>query len=252
MSSDTALIDSHCHLDLLEDAPRQWQQCQLNNIHTLIIPATEPNKWTQIRHLSEQLEGVYWSAGIHPWWAQDLNPETLQQQTEHQKCVAVGECGLDKSRGNWPLQLALCQQQLAIASELQLPLILHCYRAHNELIQLLSRYRPRSGGVVHGFSGSIELAQQYIKLGFLIGIGATISYPRAKKTIATLKQLPEHSLLLETDAPSMPLYGNQGQTNSPIHLPKILQLVAAIRGQAAQEIATICNSNCRQLFTKIQ
>lgn len=273
------LIDSHCHLDLLEDPAKVWQQCRDVGVNGLIIPGTESQQWPRLRQLSEDLNGVYWGAGIHPWWAksrqeperntQGYNQESLpnrpaklpqlqqlhqefEQQSQHRYCVAIGECGLDKGRDHWQQQQQLCESQISIACDLKLPLILHCHKAHNDLIKMLIRYQPLSGGVIHGFSGSIELAQQYIKLGFLIGIGATVSYQRAKKTISTLKQLPQQALLLETDAPSMPLQGHQGQVNSPAFLPKILQCVAAIRGQSTQEVATISNTNCRQLFTKIQ
>lgn len=258
---DFELIDSHCHLDLLEEPTALWQQCLNVGVSGLVMPATESQLWPRLRQLSEDLNGVYWGVGVHPWWADcsrqpEHSTQQLQQELEqhslHRYCVAIGECGLDKGRDHWPQQLQLFESQIATACNLKLPLILHCHKAHNELIELLIKYKPPSGGVIHGFSGSIELAQQYIKLGFLIGIGATISYPRAKKTIATLKQLPQQALLLETDAPSMPLQGHQGQANSPVFLPQILQRVAVIRGQSAQEIATISNINCRQLFTRIQ
>ena len=96
------------------------------------------------------------------------------------------------------------------------------------VLQLLKQYRPSKGGVIHGFSGSIDLAQQYVRLGFYLGIGGTISYTRAQKTRATAKALPLSNILLETDSPDMPIAGRQGLINSPEYLPEILQELSGI------------------------
>lgn len=242
-------IDSHCHLDLLPQPEQLWQQCREQHIQQLIIPATEAKTWPRLRQLSHSLEGVYYSAGTHPWWCNSgIDCDQIARELQQPACIAIGECGLDKSKERWLQQQLVCEQQIRLAADLQQPLILHCVKAHNPLIELLQRYRPTAGGVLHGFSGSLELAQQYIRLGFCLGIGATISYPRAKKTIATVKQLPASALLLETDAPSMPLYGQQGENNSPLYLPQIAAALAGLRGQSVAELVTICNDNCRRIF----
>ena len=135
-----------------------------------------------------------------------------------------------------------------MAVEHQLPLILHGYGAHNELLQILGRYRPEAGGVIHGFSGSRQLAEQYWKLGFYIGVGGTITYERARKTRNAIKELPLEALLLETDAPDMPLSGEQGLDNTPLNLPAIASELAHIKGESVDTVVRQIALNTRQLF----
>ncbi|HEY0892744.1 MAG TPA: TatD family hydrolase, partial [Cellvibrio sp.] len=145
------------------------------------------------------------------------------------------------------------QQQLLtihidVANQLHKPLIIHCVRAHNELIALLKKSKAQVGGVIHAFSGSYEVAQQYVDLGFYLGIGGTITYERAQKTRAAAAKIPLECLVLETDAPDMPLYGKQGQRNSPVNIPQIAQVLADLRGIAIDEIAAATSRNAMRLF----
>jgi len=180
------LIDSHCHLDFAAfDADRAalWQQCQSSGLEALIIPGVSPAQWPKAAQLCEELPGLHWAAGLHPWWVSgtQISPdelgEQLARQLHHQHCVAIGECGLDAL-----IDCALEDQQRFLEVQLQLacehhrPLILHVRKAHPQLQALLRYYRPPAGGVVHGFSGSRELGESYWKLGFHLGIGGTIIY----------------------------------------------------------------------------
>ncbi|WP_439135848.1 TatD family hydrolase, partial [Pseudomaricurvus sp.] len=113
----------------------------------------------------------------------------------------------------------------------------------------LSHYQPSAGGVIHGFSGSIEQAQQYWRLGFYLGVGGTITYERAKKTRRAIAGMPLESLLLETDAPDMPLDGFQGQPNTPLRLPRIAQCLAELRKAPLADIQKQTAQNTRTLFS---
>ncbi|MCV6625320.1 MAG: TatD family hydrolase [Cellvibrionaceae bacterium] len=245
------LTDSHCHLDFAEfsDPAALWQQCRQQGIERLIIPATEPGNWASIAKLATGLEGVYWAAGLHPWWAEQyqLDPAQLQRALSEPNCIALGECGLDGGRPQSEQHLQALATQIEVAKSQQLPLILHGHKAHNGLLELLRHYRP-AGGVIHAFSGSLELAQQYIKLGFAIGIGAAISYERAKKTRNTAATLPLESIVLETDAPAMPLAGAQGKPNSPLALLQVAQILAELRGESIDTIASVTSANCDAIF----
>ncbi len=134
-------------------------------------------------------------------------------------CVAVGgECGLDFAiaDANWERQVELLEAQLKLANDYGLPVILHCRKAFPELLGILKRNPPVAGGVYHGFSGSLSQAEQLIDLGIKIGVGGTITYSRANKTRNTIAALPLAALMLETDAPDMPVAGFQGgQPNRP-------------------------------------
>ncbi|MGL5291516.1 MAG: TatD family hydrolase, partial [Vibrionaceae bacterium] len=117
-------------------------------------------------------------------------------------------------------------------------------------LEIVRQY-PKLRGVLHGFSGSKELGLAYIKQGFLLGIGGTITYPRANKTRNAVKELPLQSLVLETDAPYMPIFGQQGAANSPIFLPKIASELAQLKNMPVLQVITATDENTQRLFTKM-
>jgi len=275
-SIDNHFFDSHCHFDFVEfnaDRAALWQACNAQGITHLLMPGVTPDQWQTAAQLCAQYAGLFYAAGIHPHWieqqsllqknAADLLTESTREKiialisneivqengAGAARCVAVGECGLDKLIVT-PIEL---QQQLLVAhieaaNQLHKPLIIHCVRAHNELIALLKKNKPVVGGVIHAFSGSYEVAQQYVDLGFYLGVGGTITYERAQKTRAAVAQIPLEFLVLETDAPDMPLQGKQGQRNSPEHIPQIAQVLADLRGIAVDEVAAITCRNAIRLF----
>lgn len=258
----TVLVDSHCHFDFPEfDSNRDplWQQCIAAGVRALVIPGIEPAQWPRLLELREAQPNWYFSIGIHPWWIEEveiqqtLNAESvaamMQPFLKKNGCVAVGECGLDKIKNlEWSKQQNVLEMHLQLAKEFQLPVILHCVKAHSEMIALLKKYRPERGGVVHAFSGSVEVAREYLRLGFYLGIGGTITYERAQKTRNAVTQLPLESMLLETDAPSMPLAGQQGAPNSPLSILKIAECLAQLRGESLEQIAAATTENAQRLF----
>lgn len=258
------LIDSHCHFDFdAFDTQREsiWQACKQLGIQKLIIPAVAPANSVGAFTIADTFTGIYSSAGLHPWWvsrwlqgnsADDLDRQ-LRPFLTHPRCVAVGECGLDGLIDtSLEQQQPLFDRQLQLACKADLPVIVHVRKAHNQVLELLKRYRRHYGkkcrGVIHGFSGSIELAQSYWDMGFYLGIGGTITYPRASKTRRAVAQMPLEALLLETDAPDMPLSGRQGEINSPLCLPEIAQCLAELRGVDVGAIHHQTSVNSKQIF----
>ena len=252
------MIDSHCHLDFSAfDSDREsvWQQCQQSGICALVIPGVYPEQWPVAQTLSESLNGVYFTAGLHPWWLaqvkvdQDFSKQ-LSKVLDHSNCVAIGECGLDAAI-TMPLQeqRAVFEQQIALACDRNVPLVIHCRKAHSEVLALLKRFQPAKGGVIHGFSGSQAIAEAYWKLGFYLGVGGTITYQRANKTRQALEAMPLESLLLETDAPDMPLQGKQGGRNSPLYLPEVGQALADLKQLPLADIIQQTTDNSCRLFS---
>ncbi|MFQ3190546.1 MAG: TatD DNase family protein [Paraglaciecola sp.] len=248
------LIDSHCHLDFScfdHDRLEILNSCKSQSIDTIVIPGTQATLWQKqigLCHLYPQLR---FALGLHPFFLNSFEPEhlielsTLLNRYQNQ-ALAVGEIGLDTYIDvDWKLQLQVFEQQLLIAEGQMLPVILHHRNSHNELIRILKAKRFTQGGIVHAFSGSLQEAKNYIDLGFKIGVGGVITYPRAIKTRKTIAQLPLHCLVLETDAPDMPLMGNQGQRNSPEFLPNILESLSALRNETKQQILQACSHNVR-------
>lgn len=264
-SASYVLMDSHCHFDFSPFDGRRnelWALCRANNIEHLLIPGVHPDQWLVSYDLTKTLIGVKCSAGIHPWWIDKLNDKDLcdkglslsvlsclEKTLQQENCVAIGECGLDKVITiNFELQQTIFEQHIQYACESGLPLIIHVGKTQNETLRLLSRYKPAGGGVIHGFTGSLDLAKQYWALGFYLGVGGSITYSRANKTRQALSQMPLESLLLETDAPDMPLNGFQGEPNSPLKIVNIAKALAKLRDEPLENIAQQTTKNARQLF----
>lgn len=246
------LIDSHCHLDFScfdHDRDDVLERCKKLAIETIVLPGTQENQWQKQIELCQIHPQLRFALGLHPYFLNHFEPAHLVKLTKlleqyKSKVLAVGEIGLDTHiEVDWQLQKRVFQQQLMIASEHMLPVILHHRNSHNELIRILKTTKFTQGGIVHAFSGSLQEAQTYIDLGFKIGIGGGITYPRANKTRKTIAQLPLSCFVLETDAPDMPLMGKQGQRNSPEYLPEIFESLLALRKENKQEILQACSEN---------
>lgn len=249
------LFDSHCHFDFDAfdgDRPGLWQSCKAMGLDRLLIPGTHPEQWPRAQAFCSQYTGMMFAAGLHPYrfkqYQAVLDTSTIEECLKQDQCVAIGETGLDK-RLDMPIeqQEKLLLPHLELAQARNQPLILHCVHAHNELIRCLKSF-PALRGVIHGFSGSYEIAKAYIDRGFALGIGGTITYPRANKTRMAVKRLPIESLLLETDAPDMPLRGRQGQRNSPEYLLEVARALAELHDSAVEDVAAQTYANAQALF----
>ncbi len=246
------LIDSHCHFDFNcfdHDRIDILERCTTLSVDTIVIPGTQASLWQKqinLCHLHPQLR---FALGLHPYFLNRFEPAHLVRLIHllnqyHYTVLALGEIGLDTQIDiDWELQIQVFKQQLMIAKEHKLPVILHHRNSHNELIRILKEKKFILGGIVHAFSGSLQEAYTYIDLGFKIGVGGVITYSRANKTRNTIAQLPLTSLVLETDAPDMPLMGKQGQRNSPEYLPEIFECLIALRKETKQEILQACSNN---------
>ncbi|WP_193165368.1 TatD family hydrolase [Microbulbifer hainanensis] len=252
------LIDSHCHFDFDAFAPDRdlvWRRCKEAGVTQLIIPGVSIEQWPDLAALVQRESAWHAAIGVHPWWVSrlDVAPAELEQtictEAAGRHFVAVGECGLDAATdAPMDLQLAVFRAQVLAACRLNLPLIVHVHKAHNETLRLLKELQPPRGGVIHAFSGSEQMAGDYWSLGFYLGIGGTITYERAAKTRRAVAAAPLESLLLESDAPDMPLAGRQGERNSPAYMPEVAETLAQLRGQSVEEIARQTRKNTQQLF----
>lgn len=274
--------DSHCHLDFAEfsnNLPELLQQCQAKNIHRLIVPGVNPEHWQRVLSLVDLPKKepdtnikIACALGIHPWFLIVKNETTntdLDFQTQQleqainlnsNNIVAIGECGIDVFKAkkstasesefndNIALQQNFFEMQLTLAKQNDLPVIVHHCQSHQLILPQLKKHKLAKAGVIHAFSGSYQQAKDYIDLGFKLGIGGTITYPRAKKTINAIKRLPLSCLLLETDAPAMPPSGQQGLSNTSLNLIPVFNALVAIRDESAGVIAEQVEANVDQLF----
>jgi TatD DNase family protein len=162
----------------------------------------------------------------------------------------VGETGLDLYRDDpqFERQQVMLEAQLRLAKRYDLPVILHSRRTHDTLAMLLKKHALPRTGVVHGFAGSLQQAERFVQSGYKIGVGGTITYPRASKTRDVMARLPLSALLLETDAPDMPLNGFQGQPNRPEQVARVFASLCELRQEPADVIANALIHNTKALF----
>lgn len=251
----TDLIDSHSHIDVAEfDADRGavLTGARGAGVTRQIVPAIAFAGFGKLRDVCRNEAGLYPAYGLHPMYLAEHRPEhldALRDWIERERPVAVGECGLDffVEGLDAETQRFYFRSQLELAREFGLPVILHARRALDEVIATL-RSVGNASGVVHSFSGSEEQARQLWKLGFRIGLGGPLTYPRATRLRGIAATMPLEFLLLETDSPDQPLHGHQGQRNEPALLREICECVAALRGIPAEEIAAATTRNAERLF----
>lgn len=272
------MIDSHCHLDLLaqkKDLHIALQDAKGAGVTRIMAPSINPQSWQALQALSEQYRNLLpidTALGLHPYFltdsgrddavkARDTNDQTLIQNLEqlkaavtnlHPSVKAVGETGID---GHISVPLALqkevLQTHLKLADKASLPVILHHRKSHHLLLEGLKQAKYQGVGVVHAFSGSVEAAKGYIERGMYLGIGGTITYERAQKTRNTLGFLLEHHfdrLLLETDAPDMPMCGRQGEANEPGYLSDVVDVMSNVFNVSCEEIVSTTTANYHRLF----
>lgn len=249
------LVDSHCHLDASEfDADRSdvIARARAAGVQVQVVPAVTAASWPKLRETSRMADGLYPAYGLHPMFLDAHRPEHLDHLggwIERERPCAVGECGLDffVAGLDAELQQQYFMGQLRIAREFDLPVIVHARRAVDAVIAAI-RQVGGLRGVVHSFPGSPEQAAQLHKLGFLLGLGGPLTYDRAQRLQRLVATMPLEQLLLETDAPDQPDAGIRGERNEPARLPVVLETVARLRGQPAEDIAAQTTANAKRLF----
>ncbi|MGL5968568.1 MAG: TatD family hydrolase [Kluyvera sp.] len=254
-------IDTHCHFDFPPFSGNEAASIQRAadaGVGTIIVPAIEAENFTRVLALAERYEPLYAAVGLHPIVVERHDDDSLAAldavlAAKPKKLVAVGEIGLDLYREDpqFERQAALLDAQLQLAKRYDLPVILHSRRTHDKLALHLKRHNLPRTGVIHGFSGSLQQALRFIQLGYKIGVGGTISYPRANKTREVMAQLPLETLILETDAPDMPLNGFQGQPNRPERIADVFSHLCSLRPEPPEHIAQTLYHNTYALFTNL-
>lgn len=249
------LADSHAHLDDVTfdaDRDRVIERARAAGVTLQVIPGVDAASWPRIRALCTPGTGLFPAYGMHPMFMHEHRPEhlaALSQWLVTHRPVAVGEIGLDfhvegLHAGD---QREYFRQQLALARQFDLPVILHARAAMDEVTTTLRRIGGLRG-VVHSFAGSQQQAEQLWKLGFHIGIGGPVTYGRAQRLRRIVASMPIEYLLLESDAPDQPLSTHRGERNEPAYVAEVLQCVADLRGQSPEVVAAATTANVRRLF----
>lgn len=249
------MIDSHLHLDAPEfdaDRVQVLAAARAAGVDGFVVPAVARAGFQNLATLAREHADVYPAYGLHPMYLvehDDADPEFLGRWLAEHPAVAVGECGLDFYVAGLDVdrQRRLFEAQLHIARDAGLPVILHARKAV-DVVSALVRKVGRLTGVVHSFSGSVDQARRLIDLGFRLGFGGPLTYPRANRLRQLVATLPADALLVETDAPDQPLCGHQGERNVPSHLPAVIEVMAALRSVSTIELVAQLDTNARALF----
>lgn len=239
-------IDSHCHYDFEVFEPQRlqhWQWCQTLGLMGLLIPGVSLQQSQALQTLCASQTNWWHAVGLHPYFIDQHRPEHLDalvSLARQSHCVAIGEFGLDyvlaKTDEQRQQQWWWFDQQLQLAHRLNLPVVLHVRKAHDQVAQRLRQRQFTAGGLVHGFSGSVQQAKAYLDCGLALGLGGAVTHPRAQKLRQSVSKLPANAWLLETDAPDMtPAFLASG--NTPAMIPLIAQILARLKRQSLAQIA---------------
>jgi len=260
-------VDTHCHLDAAEFGDSQAalvQAAQGSGIGRIVVPAVARTNFSAVRQLCERFAICAPAYGIHPMCVDGAQPEdldTLRGYLAQPATVAVGEIGLDFfiEPHDRARQEYFFTEQLKLAREFDLPVLLHIRRSQDAILKLLRQNKIRGGsstklrtGIVHAFSGSRQQAEEFIGLGFKLGFGGAMTHSRATRLRELAATLPLESIVLETDAPDIPPdFLQNGEPNKPEYLPRIAQTLAELRGMPLEEIARITTENAMDALPRL-
>jgi TatD DNase family protein len=252
------LIDSHCHLDFPQfDADRDevLARSAAAGVTALVNPGADLESSRRAVALAERYTAIYAAVGVHPHDAATLDGPALvelRQLAAHPKVVAIGEIGLDYYRDLSPRdrQRAAFEAQLALAAELDLPVIVHQREAAADVLAALRAWAGggHPGCVLHAFGGEEATADEAVAQGFYLGIGGPLTYQNARRLPEIVPHLPLERLLLETDAPYLPPHPYRGQRNEPAYLALVAHRLAELRGLPLETLTSQVTENTGRAF----
>jgi TatD DNase family protein len=251
------VIDTHAHIsDVRFDNDREVviQRAFDAGVVKLFEIACERRYWDKALKLSER-NNIFISLGIHPVDTPKVTQQDyskLQTLIQNEKCIAVGEFGLDyhynSSDENIKIQKEALAKQLDIAFKYNKAVIIHCRDAYDDMIVFLKKYKNIQKGVIHCFSGNLDQSKVFIEMGFSLGIGGQITYKKSSGLKQIVSETNINKLLLETDCPYLTPQKYRGQRNEPSYVIEILKEIASIKNMLVEEVAQITTQNALQLF----
>ena len=246
------IIDTHCHIynSEMENAEEIIREAANNDI-VLILNGTDPKSNAEALELADKYENAYAALGYFYTFADEITDEDislLDKQLNNDNVIAVGEIGLDyyKGKENKDSQIELFEKMLNLAEKHHLPVIVHSRKAIQDTYDILKKHD--AVGTLHSYQGSAEMAEQFIKLGFCIGVGGTITHSNNKKARKMLKHVGIKHIVVETDSPYLAPEGKKGEENSPMNLKYIIGKIAEELDMSEDEIIRITTENAQKLF----
>lgn len=251
------IFESHAHYDderfdndrdtLLESLPNK-------GIGYVVNAAADIDSSHRCVELAKKYDYIYAAVGVHPDDVEDMKKEDLDVLTklaEYEKVVSVGEIGLDYHYENSPRepQKQWFAEQIELAKRLRLPIIVHSREAAKDTMDIIKSTNAQEiGGVIHCYSGGMEMAREYIKMGFYIGIGGVVTFKNANKLKEIVRELPIENILVETDCPYLAPVPNRGKRNDSSNLKYIIEMIAELKNMEYEDVEKHTYENAKKLF----
>jgi TatD DNase family protein len=257
---DSLWVDTHCHLDFLSDPEGCLQAAHLVGVKAVVVPAVSPENFARVADLAHRHAGVFYALGLHPCSVDRLEEDALLvlknallAYRNDPKLVAVGEIGLDfflpnLDRGRMH---TLYTEQLRLARDFDLPVVLHVRKAQDQVCAGLRRFAI-SQGIAHAFNGSLVQAQAFIDQGLVLGFGGAMTFSRALQIRRLAAGLPAQAWVVETDSPDIaPAWMVKGEANRPDQIPAIGAVLADLRGVSPQAVARQSSLNACRILPRL-
>lgn len=259
MKNKYTIFDTHAHYDdeqFDKDRDEVFKDLKENGVVGVLNCASSYESVNKVNNITKQNDFIYGALGIHPENADEYNEEVREEIKalikSNNKIIAVGEIGLDYYWDENPskeIQKMAFREQMKLAEELKLPVIIHDRDAHGDTLEIMKEF-PNVKGIVHCFSGSVEFAFECIKLGYYIGITGVVTFKNAKKVKEVVEHVPLDKLLVETDCPYMAPEPNRGKRNKSDYIAYIIEQIASIKELEPKEVNIAVNDNFNRLITK--
>lgn len=252
------LFDSHAHLNderFDEDREELISSLQEKGVDLVVNPGACIKTSIESVELANKYDFIYSAVGVHPHDVGELDEtaiDTLRQlATENKKVVAIGEIGLDYYYDNYPreVQKEWFIKQIELANELKLPIIIHDRDAHGDTFEIIKKYKsPEIGCVLHCYSGNVELAREYVKMGCYISLSGTVTFKNNKKTKEVAREIPLDRLFIETDSPYMAPTPHRGKRNDPSLVQFVADTIAIEKGVSYETVCEATQENAKKFF----
>ena len=250
-------IDSHAHIQLDRfDSDRSLviERAKNSQVSIILVVGFDISTSHLAVELADRYDHIYATVGLHPHDAKRFTPQTLREialLAEHPKVVAFGEMGLDYHRNLSPksVQKRVFEEQLDLATQLDLPIVVHNRNAFDDILSILENHSQLTGGVLHCFSENTKSMDRVIDVGFHIGIGGPITYKKSQDLKQVVKVMPADSFLIETDCPWLAPQLRRGKRNEPAYITEIATKIAELRQVTIESVGQTSSQNFRKLFS---
>lgn len=251
------LFDTHVHLNaeqFSEDLNEVIDRARMEGVQNMVVVGFDRPTILKAMELIEEYDFIYASIGWHPVDAIDMRDEDLvwiEELAKHPKVVAIGEMGLDYYWDKSPkdVQQDVFRKQIQLAKKLKLPIVIHNREATADIVTILKEENAAEvGGIMHCFSGSVEVAKECVEMNFYISLGGPVTFKNAKKPKEVAQEIPLNKLLIETDCPYLAPHPYRGKRNEPSYVKLVAEQIAELKGLSYEEVSQVTTENAKILF----